>query len=47
MIKAGNRDEKIPKSGVRYGVHVVFMHYEPHGDMYAYVALGPSHRLEL
>jgi hypothetical protein len=36
-IKSGQRDEILSKA-CRTGVHAVFQHYEPHGDVYAYVS---------
>lgn len=36
-IKSGEKDPIVSKS-CKTGVHVVFQHYQPHGDIYAYVA---------
>lgn len=34
----GGREEDLGLSADRTGVHVVFRHFEPHGDVYAYVS---------
>lgn len=43
-IKAGHKDNIQPKS-CKTGVHVVFQFFEPHGDVYAYVAKWVSEKL--
>jgi hypothetical protein len=43
-IKAGHKDNIQPKV-CKTGVHVVFQYYEPHGDVYAYVAKWVSDKL--
>lgn len=43
-IKAGNNDG-IQTSLCKTGIHVVFQHFDPHGDVYAYVAKWVSEKL--
>lgn len=43
-IKKGVRDG-IESNKVRTGIHAVFQHYEPHGDIYAYVSEWLSQKM--
>ena len=38
FIHAGVNTSRVRAAADRIGVHVVFRHYEPHGDVYAYVS---------
>ncbi|MFI4934113.1 MAG: glycosyltransferase [Caulobacterales bacterium] len=45
-LKIGKRDGRLV-GGVRNAVHVIFQHYEPHGDVYAYVSQWLSEHMTM